>query len=242
MQHADMDGKESADMECFQVIGYYICEICDTPEWLQGISRQLLSVSGCIGEQHPGWGCFMGGWGKEEIQEYQERLQLDKERYRELSETAKRLFDAERLDVDCRFLQLSDAVDFYKKFCRAASCRVVSISTTAEYYEILADELKDSNSHRRMNGEKDSGPCLGSDILGWDISGFHSFLCNSLQKDLPDAKFNHMGLLDHDFPEVVRFARQIRGKGEPVEWIPCRIGAAADPEQFVENKRDTVFD
>ena len=42
---------EKADMECFKAIGYYICEIIDTPEWLQGISRQILSVSGCIGEQ-----------------------------------------------------------------------------------------------------------------------------------------------------------------------------------------------
>ena len=38
-------------MECFKVIGYYIYELCDTPEWLQGIGRQILSVSGCIGEQ-----------------------------------------------------------------------------------------------------------------------------------------------------------------------------------------------
>ena len=29
----------------FKVIGYYICEINDTPGWLQGISRQ-------IGEAH----------------------------------------------------------------------------------------------------------------------------------------------------------------------------------------------
>lgn len=211
-------------MECFKVIGYYICEICDTPEWLQGISRQIVSVSGCIGEQHPRWECFMGGWGKEAVQEYQEKLQLDKEQYREFSETAKRLFDARSLDVDCRFLWLSDAKDFHEKFCRGVSCRVVSISTTREYYGILAGELKGGNSYGLMNGENDNGLCFGSDILGWDISGFHSFLCNSLQKDLPNAKFNHMGLLDHDFPEVVRFARQIKGKGEPVEWIPCRIG------------------
>lgn len=38
-------------MECFKVIGYYICELCDSPEWLQGIGRQILSVSGRIGEQ-----------------------------------------------------------------------------------------------------------------------------------------------------------------------------------------------
>ena len=211
-------------MDCFKVIGYYICELCDSPEWLQGISRQILSVSGCIGEQHPRWECFMGEWGEAAAQEYQEKLQLDRERYRELSETAKRLFGAESLDVDCRFLRLSDAKDFYEKFCRAVSCHVVSIATTKEYYEILAGELKGSNSHGLMNGENDNSPCLGNDILGWDISGFHSFLCNSFQEELSDVKFNHMGLLDHDFPEVARFARQIKGMGEPVEWIPCRIG------------------
>lgn len=43
-------------MECFKVIGYYICEVRDIPEWLHGISGQLLSVSGCLGEQHPRWG------------------------------------------------------------------------------------------------------------------------------------------------------------------------------------------
>lgn len=42
----------------FKVIGYYICEINDTPGWQQGISRQILSVSGCVGEQHPRWECY----------------------------------------------------------------------------------------------------------------------------------------------------------------------------------------
>ena len=139
-------------MECFKVIGYYICEIIDTPEWLQGISRQILSVSGCIGEQHPRRECFMGGWGRGGAREYQERLQLDEDSYRDFSETARRLFNAERLDVDCRFLQSSDAKDFYEKFCQAVPCRLVSVSTTAEYYGILEDELKGSNSHGLMNG------------------------------------------------------------------------------------------
>ena len=211
-------------MGCFKVIGYYICEIGDTPKWLQGVSRQILSVSGCIGEQHPRWECFMGGWNRGEAREYQGKLKLDQERYQEFAETANSLFDAGRLDVDCRFLQLSDAVDFYERFCRSVFCHVVSISTTAEYYEVLENELKGSNSYGLMNGANDDSQYLGGDILGWDISGFHSFLCNSLQKILPDIKFNDMGLLAHDFCEVVHFAHQIEGKGEPVEWIPCRVG------------------
>ena len=178
----------------------------------------------------------MGGWLKGEAQEYQEKLRLDGEQYREFSETANCLFDAQRLDVDCRFLKLSDAGDFYEKYCQALPCCVVSISTTTEYYKILMDELKGSNSYALMNGENDKSPCLGNDILGWDIGGFHSFLCNSLQEELPDARFNDVGLLGNVFQEVEEFAHQIQGKGEPVEWIPCRIGMHG---QYVEFDRQT---
>jgi len=211
-------------MECFQVIGYYICEMTDTPKWLPGTSRQLLSVSGCIGEQHPRWECFMNGWKKGEAFGYQKRMQLNQEQYREFSETASALFCAGKLDIDSRFLRLSDAKNFHERFCRAVSCRVVSISTTVTYYETLAKEMKDSPSHGLVNGENDISPWIGNDILGWDISGFHSFLCNSLQKELPNARFNDTGLLGNEFHEVEDFACQIQGKGEPVEWIPCRIG------------------
>ena len=56
------------------------------------------------------------------------------------------------------------------------------------------------------------------------IAGFHSFLCNSLQKELPVIRFNDVGLLGNVFSEVEGFTRQIQGKGEPVEWIPWSIG------------------
>lgn len=212
-------------MEDFKIIGYYICEVVDTPEWLHGIGRHLLSVSGCFGEQHPKWECFTGGWGKGEGRKYQNRLRLNDKQYSELLEAASHLFSSRRMDVDCRFRQLFDAQDFYNKFCRAIPCRVVSISTVSEYFQILEQELEGSNSYGLMNGETDSGEWIGSDILGWDISGFHSFLCNSLQKALKSARFNDLGLLENDFCQVVDFARRIQGQGEPVEWVPCRIGA-----------------
>lgn len=82
-----------------------ICELCDTPEWLQGISRQILSVSGCIGGAASQMGMLYGQMGQKAIQEYQKRLRLNKEQYIEFLETAKRLFDAGSLDVDSRFLR-----------------------------------------------------------------------------------------------------------------------------------------
>ena len=210
-------------METFKVIGYYICEVVETPEWLHGIGKQMLSVSGCLGEQHPKWECFLGGWCKDESQEYQKRLRND-EQYQEFSEAANRLFDLGRIDGDSRFLRLSDAQYFCEKFCSALTCRVVSVSTIPEYFEILSKELKGGQSHGQMNGEIDSSSWIGSDILGWDIGGFHSFLCNSLQESLLTAKFNNIGLLENEFQNVIHYAKQIKGLGEPVEWIPCKVG------------------
>lgn len=54
--------------------------------------------------------------------------------------------------------------------------------------------------------------------------GFHSFLCNSLQVGLPGVKFNDAGLLANNFRDVISYTGQIEGLGEPVEWIPCRLG------------------
>ena len=53
---------------------------------------------------------------------------------------------------------------------------------------------------------------------------FHSFLCNGLQKMLTGVRFNDYGLLGNTFDETAAFSCQIQGLGEPVEWIPCRIG------------------
>ncbi len=100
----------------------------------------------------------------------------------------------------------------------------MSISTTPKYFEILEKELKGSNSYRLMNGNIDNSLWIGSDILGWDIAGFHSFLCNSLQSDLPGVKFNDAGLLENDFDDIIRYAERIKGLGEPVEWLPCKLG------------------
>lgn len=210
--------------DCFKIIGYYICEIQNTPEWLHGMKKRILSVSGCLAEQHPKWECFMDGWQKGESQIYQKRLGMNAQSYREFLEAANQLFTFKRIDVDCRFLQLSDAQYFYKRISPTIPCYIVSVSTTPVYFEILERELKNSHSHGLMNGEVDNSSWIGSDILGWDIGGFHSFLCNSLQNGLPTIKWNDLGLIENDFCEVAGFSSQIEGKGEPVRWIPCKIG------------------
>lgn len=63
------------------------------------------------------------------------------------------------------------------------------------------------------------------DIIGFDIDGFHSFLCNSLQKEFENISFSENGLIDLDFWAVKEMCKNIQGLGEPVDWIPVIVFA-----------------
>ena len=66
---------------------------------------------------------------------------------------------------------------------------------------------------------------LGCDVIGWDMGGFHSFLCNSLQELFADLCFTENGLADVSYAEAEKMADKIieDGRGEPVEWLPVTI-------------------
>ena len=49
-------------------------------------------------------------------------------------------------------------------------------------------------------------------------------MCNMLYEELPKARFNELCLLENDFSEVEKFAEDIADLGEPVDWLPFRIG------------------
>ena len=100
----------------FKIIGYYIVEVIDMPEWLRDLGERILSVS--LGEVHPRLECyFVNGWRKGEKQAYQKRLKLSDEQYAEYVETVGNLFDSGKMDMNGMFLHLSDAQYFQQKFC-----------------------------------------------------------------------------------------------------------------------------
>lgn len=130
------------------------------------------------------------------------------------------------LAIDARFLNLEDARKICVNYFDTNKCVIVSVSTTEEYYKKLTEEITEHSNavNDFFTGALDENELLGYDILGWDISGFHTFLCNSLHKELGMLRFNKNCLLENDFEIVQDFAKQIQGQGEPVEWVPCRIG------------------
>ena len=219
----------------YRIIGYYICELIKNPQCL---SRKgtMLSVSDCFGGTHPRLDIclFINDYIKtEERDEYKRIWNLNEERAEKLINEISDLL-GENLAVDGRFSRLSDACHFYDSYFNKENCVIVSVSTKDRYFEVLKDELMNNSggSHFTVTDCVDKNALLGFDILGWDISGFHSFLCNGLQEMLPEARFNKYGLLENTFDEVAAFSAKMQGNGEPVEWVPCRIGKVHNSNVF----------
>lgn len=163
--------------------------------------------------------------GQKERDVYKKRWGFSDEKALELEQEIGELF-GKGLAEDGRFQCLSDARYFYDSSFSKGNCILVSVSTSEKYFDILKEELAHESLGKKclVSGVTDENELLGFDILGWNIGGFHTFLCNGLQKMLPDAKFNSYGLLENTFEETAAFSAQIQGCGEPVLWVPCRIG------------------
>lgn len=216
----------------FKSVGYYICGITDADDWLnsKGISGKMLTVTGDMGDNHPlldGYFWKSSLMSKREYENrkvwYRSKLKLSEQLFHELYEETAELFDS-RIGIDGRFAYLSDARHFYEKYFSAVNCRIVSVSTSEQFYETLKCEMQESSNCEIMDDGTDDFSLLGYDILGWYHSGFYSFWQNSLQEYLSGVRFNDLCLLENTFDEVAGFADKIQGKGEPVIWTPCKIG------------------
>lgn len=210
----------------YKILGYYICEKLIAPDFLGIKSDEMITVSDCFSGIHPDLAyCYFNNNRKKERIEYREKWDINEDKAIVLQKDIYSMFQS-CLAIDGRFLNLEDARKICTNYFDTNKCVIVSVSTTEEYYKIITDELSECSNaiNDFFSGTLDENELLGYDILGWDISGFHTFLCNSLHKELELLRFNKYCLVENDFEIVRDFAKQIQGKGEPVEWIPCRIG------------------
>lgn len=210
----------------YRVLGYYICEKLVVPDFLDIKGDEIITVSDCFSGIHPDLTyCYFINNRKKERIEYHKKWDITEEKAVLLQNDIHSMFER-CLAIDGRFSNIEDAKRIREKYFDENKCVIVSVSTTEEYYKVLKEELSENSSgiNNFFSGVEDKNIMLGYDILGWDFSGFHTFLCNSLHKELELIRFNKYCLIENDFELVQNFALQIQGKGEPVEWIPCRIG------------------
>lgn len=208
------------EFQNFITLGYYICPIADTPSYLNTISKKFISVSECLCDHQPQLS-FCAGWKPDgDNEDYRKKYHLSSSAYQMMSAEIGQLFANELFYSDGRFLRKEDAVLFYKTYFRSPEIILACLKTEQENIRNLDDgftytqEKETDSTSRKM---------LGYDIIGWDVGGFHSFLCNHLHKEFNHIKFTALGLLDMDYREVAAMAQMIQGKGEPVDWMACRV-------------------
>ncbi|WP_455530031.1 hypothetical protein [Ruminococcus sp.] len=203
----------------FVTIGYYICHKTDAPSYLGFDTDSFISVSDCLCDHEPQI-VYCHSWKPHgDDPQYIGRYFSDREEYIKMSGEIGDLFSQNLFDTDGSFLRKKDAVYFYKKYFAAYDCTLIAVSTMERYSELSSGNF----DHQEYESGEAEGEFIGCDIIGWDISGFHSFLCNSLHEEFDEISFNKYGLLDESFEKAEQMAEKIQGMGEPVDWIPVMI-------------------
>lgn len=201
----------------YVIIGYYICEYTFSPSFLNDVFEKNISISECLCDHEPRIFLCHGWKPNGDKQEYINYFS-SKETYIKMSEEIMGLFIEDLFDEDGRFLRKENALYFYKEYFNDSKHILVSVCAKEEYIKLLGDDF---NIEKNPVNEID-GNIIGYDIIGWERGSrsFHSFLCNSLEKQFPDVKFNSYGLLDETYCKTEQMSLSIQGMGEPVDWIP----------------------
>lgn len=188
----------------------------------------ILSISQCICDIHPNLnGCL---WDKhEDIKiSYKAQLGLAEEKYTHLVSTVVGLFNGKRLDIDGRFINLSDAQSFYTSFLfNRADAKIIGVALMTHNIEKLIGEPHwGQNAATPRDIPSAQMQLLGGEIIGFDIANFHSYLCNGLDKDISERYAivtDDYGIIQNDYSQIELFTESIQGEGEPVLWLPCML-------------------
>lgn len=212
----------------WMVLGFYICRKTDCPEYLCNFTDKILSVSDCLCIHEPQIFLCHGWKPNGDNKEYIKKCFKNKEQYIRMSNEINLLLNQGLFYTDGRFLCKKNAMYFYDEYFHGTDCILIAVCFDSKYINLICndldiskDVLADSKAER-----------IGCDIIGWDISGFHSFLCNSFHEDFTDIRYTDYGLIAEEYRVAEEISYSIQGKGEPVDWIPVEI--------FSISKSDTL--
>ena len=207
--------------------GYYITEPIEKPEYISLDCKYIITASNCICDHHPSlYGSFWPNHADKQ-KEYQRRLGLSDKEFEALKKMVAELFNAHKLDVDSRLASRPDALNLYTNYFHSLpNAKLISIGLENSHMDdFLSDVGGTSNISAQIKESQANGHLLGYDILGWDI-GFHSYLCNGLEKDISrefSIEINEFGLIQNPYGLVKRFCEHIAGMGEDVLWLPFAV-------------------
>ena len=229
------------DMEEYYIGGYYLVEGTEIKAYMDAalLPNKIWSISDCICDLHPDLAALSwSSCSKQNRREYQKKLNLTKKEFSDLQKEVDDLFSTNKIGWLEMFIDRDAAIHFAQKYLSDISdLKLFMIATTAEDKDYFLEEEKPKGNqgevgvYRCLKQEltvKGQDRLRGFEVLGYELGGFHSFVCNSLEKDFSEKlkiKLNANGLIDSyaDAERAADYASEPDVGAEPALWMPWAI-------------------
>jgi hypothetical protein len=222
--------------------GYYIISLLKRPEYMDNeiIPETIYSASECLCDFHPEINILWCG-SKRKKQEYAQKLNITESTFSELEKWVEDMFATEKFTYPQLFTTVELTREFYNKFLsHLTETKVIGIGLPEDFVNdfIEYEESQNKLEKNRYGIEKlllnkiqielKDSIMLGYEVLGFENGTFHSYLCNSLEKDFKKHfgfSLNENGFIS-SLEEATRFCDYSNDEElgtEPVLWLPWVI-------------------
>ncbi|WP_339147903.1 MULTISPECIES: hypothetical protein [unclassified Sutcliffiella] len=220
---------------------YYIITPVVRPDYKDKhlIPETILSASDCICDFHPEINALWGR-SKEAKQKYIQRINISQSTYEEIENWVGDNFEGGIFAYPQVFTTKELAKEFlYKFLCHLSDAKIIGIGLPEKYVDEFIKYEEPLNIAENQYGiekllltrlpiEEKESKFIGYEILGYENGGFHSYLCNGLEKDFNEHfKFtlNQNGFIP-SLEEAARYCGYSNEEDvgtEPVLWLPWAI-------------------
>ena len=222
--------------------GYFIVTPKKRPEYMDKdlIRDTILSASQCFTDFYPDIS-VLWGHSNEAKQKYAQQLNISQSTYEEMEkwvgDNFSDKFKAGTLEYPDVFTTIEIAREFLSKFLsHLTDAKIIGIGLPEEYVEEFIEFENNPEEKqygieqlllRRITIEENDSKMLGNEVLGFDMTFFHSYLCSGLEKDYKSHygfTLNENGFIS-TLEEAIRFCDYFNDEelGEPVLYLPWGI-------------------
>lgn len=215
--------------------GFYIVEEIEPLDWMDRtvLPNKLFKPTQCFCRLFPDETCL--SWTSVDDADrvdVQQWLGVNEDDFKRLIEEVDKQFNDEVIGWIGNIINESVAIDYVNKYLSTRrNIRLIELSTD----EVSAKEFLEEFEPNEGNGyvgvhlalkkgqhPSSKGISLGFDLLGYDTCGFHSFVCNSLEKEFAKQSLllNEFALFSSksDAEKALEFINNNENVAEPALW------------------------
>lgn len=218
--------------------GYFLVQGVDQPSEGDDASKVLWSVSDCVSYLYPGPWTSAQALEDDEAAELRSVLGLDVDEWAAVLSSVDGLERAGAMLWPHVFVDPDAARRFAASHLRnLADLRLLSIALPEDLVDGFVAAAAEGEGEgyaviellrRNQPVDRGAGTQLGFEVLGWDLGGFHSHLCNDLAPVFSDRlgiECNGLGLIDDEGAarRAAELANDPETEAESCPWLPWRV-------------------